>query len=921
MSPRNPKSSPGSRRRSAASKPQVPVISLEPRAEAAGRVERTEVVQRCLAAPPGSIVLLEAPAGYGKTCAFAQWYAAVRREDRRAVWMTLRESERTVSALARVLSASMEHAGFARAAQIPIPADEVLAQHSRQHVEATVEAFTDIVRAFRRPVTLLLDGYESAESAATDAFLCILFEQLPGNLVVGIASRHLVQFSVSRWLLQGRLQRLDKRSLLFSKSDVRTLFGGSLSPTELHRLHALTEGWPAAVKFAQICLEDWRKQPVALEALPAFARLVGDFCLAEVLKDLDAEGTALLVEASAFETLEPDLCDAVRQRNDSGALIAQIAARQTFLDPVESAINSWRVPRILRQTLLSRALAYGPASLMTIHLRAAEQYEARGAILEAVRHYVAAGAAHKAALAFERVSPMGVAARQGDERGAAILDLIPAQCLSQYPRVALCRVYLDYKRGFMEEARHLLERISERTNEFTVDRDGGDSARLHVEALVCMLEMDIYGISKVTTPYLQSIEERISQISRADPRLGDFAHCMGGIVCSIRGELDAARAHFIQCEKLAAQDPHAWMELWLKYHRGSLALAHGQMMEAKYHLQAGMKQWRKEFSGYKTFGAAATVLLAEIDYENDALDEAQAKLEEAIYTVENTEGWYEHYTAVYEIATMTLLHSGRSTEAQALIGRAGATKRVSHVLNGFLEILRLRLSTLQGMKADPRVAEALERLRERWMHADSHEEFSGRAWDLAGICLCRAALQADRLRQAAEVLDNLEREVRRQRRNRTLVKALVLRAAILHRTGELAPATTQMIEALEIGGAQGYRRAFLDEGIAIRPVLELVVNGAPVPVPARLGTIAHRLLDALNAHMQEATPGSPRLLSEREADVMHELNLGRSNKAIGRKLTLCESTVKFHIKNIFRKLGVRRRGAAVLEAKRRGLVH
>jgi LuxR family maltose regulon positive regulatory protein len=62
------------------------------------------------------------------------------------------------------------------------------------------------------------------------------------------------------------------------------------------------------------------------------------------------------------------------------------------------------------------------------------------------------------------------------------------------------------------------------------------------------------------------------------------------------------------------------------------------------------------------------------------------------------------------------------------------------------------------------------------------------------------------------------------------------------------------------------------------------------------------------------------LLSDREQDVLRELSLGHSNKLIARKLGLSAPTVKFHVRNLFRKLGVRRRAAAVAEAHRRGLL-
>lgn len=923
MASRKLKSSPARVRSHAGNRrPKLVSPQFGPRSGGPNNVQRTEIIRQCLGVPPGNIVLLEAAAGYGKTAVFAQWYTALRAQQSAVVWLTLRESERTWPALGRTLAAAMDFAGFALPRDLAQFMDSSNPDSSdRDGIRRFTDRLAESIHRFRRPVTLLLDDCECAASPAFEHFLGELFEQLPGNLIVGVASRQLLQFSVSRWLLQGRLHRLEKRDLLFSKAETHEFFGASLSPAELNRLHTLTEGWPAAVRFAQICLEEWRRRQVSLETLPVYSRLVGDFCMSEVLKGVDDESAALLILASAFETIEPDLCDAVSQRSDSAMRIAAIASRETFLDHTDTAANTWRIPKMLRQTLLNRALAQSLTPLATIHLRAAEHYEARGTILEAVRHYVAAGNASRAAMAFERVSPMSYAARQGDERGSAILDLIPPHCLAQYPRLALCRAYLDYKKGFLNEARYLLERVAERTNDFAVDREGGDDAQFHVEWLICALEMEIYSISKVTSDYLQSVEARIAQISRADPRLADFAHCMGGIVCAIRGELDAARSHFIQCEKLSAQAPQPWLELWLKYHRGSLALAHGQMMEAKFHLQAGLKQWRREFFAYKSFSAAATVLLAEIDYENDALDEAQTKIDSAIYIVENTEGWYEHYSAVYELALMMRLHSRHPTEAEALLDRAVSIKRVNHVLSDFLPVLRLRLALLRRMDPDANALETVDRLHERWSRPESHEDFSWRAWDLAGICLCHCALQVGDLQRASEVLDRLERDVRRQRRSRTLLKVLALRSALHHRQGQLKLATTQMLQALELGLTQGYRRAFLDEGIAIRPVLEMVAHHPLAPVPARCATFAAKLIDAIDARTREYAPASIKLLSDRETDVILELTQGRSNKAIGRKLTLCESTVKFHIKNIFRKLGVRRRDAAVTEAKRRGLVH
>lgn len=64
----------------------------------------------------------------------------------------------------------------------------------------------------------------------------------------------------------------------------------------------------------------------------------------------------------------------------------------------------------------------------------------------------------------------------------------------------------------------------------------------------------------------------------------------------------------------------------------------------------------------------------------------------------------------------------------------------------------------------------------------------------------------------------------------------------------------------------------------------------------------------------------PEALTEREREVLRLLADGLSNKRIGMTLFISESTVKFHIRNIIRKLGVSKRTDAVYIASKRGLI-
>ena len=113
-------------------------------------------------------------------------------------------------------------------------------------------------------------------------------------------------------------------------------------------------------------------------------------------------------------------------------------------------------------------------------------------------------------------------------------------------------------------------------------------------------------------------------------------------------------------------------------------------------------------------------------------------------------------------------------------------------------------------------------------------------------------------------------------------------------------------------------RQIIDEGDLVRPILEAIKRRDTELVPARFASYTKTLCNGLLKKDKAVTSERGVVLSEREHDVVRELSVGHSNKLIARKLGLAAPTVKFHVQNLFRKLGVRKRAAAVAEAHRRG---
>jgi two-component system nitrate/nitrite response regulator NarL len=84
--------------------------------------------------------------------------------------------------------------------------------------------------------------------------------------------------------------------------------------------------------------------------------------------------------------------------------------------------------------------------------------------------------------------------------------------------------------------------------------------------------------------------------------------------------------------------------------------------------------------------------------------------------------------------------------------------------------------------------------------------------------------------------------------------------------------------------------------------------------------LAPEIQSGLAAEIRARAETSPRLLSDRELEVLKMTADGRSAPDIGRELYLSAATVKTHLQRVYEKLGVTDRASAVAEGMRRGLL-
>ena len=374
------------------------------------------------------IVLVVAPAGYGKTSVAAQAAAA---QSLPVAWATLDVTDDDPVVLVSTLLAALARGGAA-----PGPLTGRLTGDEPTFSRRVLPSFRRAVERVGRPVHVVLDEVHLLTSAAAALVLQGLADSLPEGSRLVLVGRRSPPLPVGRWRAAGRLTEVGPEALAFDTAETAAVLAGlggaPPSDDQLARVQSATDGWPVAVYLT------WRAHRAGHD--------LDDYLDSEVFTDVDADLLDLLQRTSVATALSGPLCAALLE--DPAAIdLLREAARSTPLVTVLQGEDPWfRVHPLLRERLLADLVERDPALVLALHARAAEWYAAKGLADDAVEH----------ALRSERADLVGrvlwepaiAALLVGrNSRIAAWLARVPDEEIAAHPPLAVVAAWACVQRG------------------------------------------------------------------------------------------------------------------------------------------------------------------------------------------------------------------------------------------------------------------------------------------------------------------------------------------------------------------------------------------------------------------------------------------------------------------------------------------
>ena len=251
--------------------------------------------------------------------------------------------------------------------------------------------------AYGRRVTIVLDDLHAVRSEASVRSIAQAIERMPANARLVASTRSDPAIGLARLRARGVLTEVRARELAFTVDETRELVvreGIGLSSDSVELLVDRTEGWPAGLYLAALWLRDLQDPDGGVREFAGSARHVGDYLADEVLTALAPEIRDFLVRTSVLRRFTPELCDAVLGREDSAAVLADLAHSNMFLVSLDARGEWYRYHHLFGEVL---QLELGRDAARELRRRAAAWCGAHGLVEEAIEYAAAAGDAEMVA--------------------------------------------------------------------------------------------------------------------------------------------------------------------------------------------------------------------------------------------------------------------------------------------------------------------------------------------------------------------------------------------------------------------------------------------------------------------------------------------------------------------------------------------
>jgi LuxR family maltose regulon positive regulatory protein len=904
-------------------------------------VFRSRLIERLNEGLPGKIALISAPAGFGKTTLVSEWLAGCQRT---VAWLSLDEGDNDPARFLTYLVAALQtlppKTGGAK-----IGAGVLVALQSLQppSIESILTTLLNEITTLSDSFILVLDDYHLIDSQPVDQALTFLLEHLPPQMYLVIASREDPNLPLARLRARGQLTELRAADLRFTPAEaaefLNQVMGLNLSAEDIAALEARTEGWIAGLQLAaialrsQLSMQDREDIDRFIQAFTGSHRFVLDYLVEEVLERQPEHIRSFLLQTAILDRLCAALCNAVTEREDGKEMLDVLERSNLFLIPLDDQRQWYRYHRLFADVLQTHLTEAQPEQVSSLHQRASAWYEQNGLSPDAIRHALAAKDFERAAGLIELAwSAMDLSYQSATWLGwvkALSDDQIRARPVlsAGYAWALLDGGELEASEARLRDAERWLDTPTDKM--VVADREQYRSLPASIATARAYRSLALGDVPGTVKYARQALE-----LTHEDDRVRYIqATSLLWLAQYTSGDLEAAERSLADFHANLRKTGEILTLIGTSFLLADIRAALGRLHEAESSYQQALRLATSQ-GGLMPVGSGDLYRgLGELYIERGDLEAAAQHL--------STSQKLGEQTPVTDWAHRLCVSQARLKEAQGDL--AGALELLDEAERVYVRSPLPDVRPVAALKArvwlkQGRLADAQGWAREQNLSPDEDlsylREFEHLTLARVLIATGKSDRKAGSLAEAIRLLGRLLQAAEEGGRNGSVIEILILQSLAHQAQGNQTRALAPLERALALAEPEGYVRIFVDEGEAMRSLLRLLIEkqsrnrdhplsgyadkllaAFSQPAAAPKKAFMHQESDMIEPEVRPAKGMLVEPLSERELEVLKLLRSELSGPEIAQQLIVSLNTLRTHTKNIFNKLGVNNRRAAVRRAE------
>jgi len=869
------------------------------------------------------LTLVIAPAGYGKSTLLAQYISSANKV--LIAWLSLDEGDNNIDTFTNYLLASYQKVS---PAQHDGSFKRFLPAPSASSKTRLNLLFNNIVEA-GRPIQFVLDDFHLIKNERILELVDWLLKMMPAEMSLIVASREHPKLSCLVELkAQGNLIEIPAEELNFTLKETQSFLSSDqtikLGPESTNTLHQRTEGWIAATQLALHALHQTNDPQTFIERFTGTDRDIVKY-LGEMVLDQQSDDTRrFFLQTAVLKRFNAELCNDVTGIKDAAQFLEQISHAGLFLFELDRERTWFRYHHLFRDFLVAHLRATEPEKYAELSLKAAQWFEQRGYIDEAVDYYLSAKQFEVAArLIAEHVSQI-VQYHGKHEVLLHWVDSLPERYIKQEPQIAICLAWSLIFTRSLNRVDDILQMIKEQ-GQLPPNPENQASRKQYQQWIQWNLEMLTAMYDVMSGHYLEAKSETELWL-KTWPSAPQFERgvVLGvlGAVCLQTLEFKTARSVLSEAKKAFSSSQAEYGVAWMNFVYALILTKQGHLNESKHLLSSSLVLANEKMGEHSLASALLSLGLGQVFYECNDLANSKQCIDRGFYSIED-HGHIDTAHIAFLTQSKLLARGGNQAGSLALLLDAEAFGRQLNLSHFDTAIIAERI---RRFLITDNVDAAVQLHNE---HKYDEESFSAVNYTpfesvIIQSLQARIALAESEPQKAVDILSKLSEHCQRKGYQQLYFCLSILLARAYFDLNNVNKSLRILNKTIAIAAPEKQLSSFIDEQYYLAPLWSEFFSRFDKLVPEKReteeGLFTTALRDALalkttspvlvNDSKQEGQVMSEKL-SKRELELLENLDQGLSNQELASALFVSVSTIKWHLTHIYSKLGVKNRIEAV----------